>query len=297
MGGVPVQPGPRQHNTGTRPRVLAKEAGLGCPLEVCETRLCRRSVLRPQTRVENLGASRNAHNEGASTGMCSIPHYLDELDASNMARGIIVVYFEPKPEATAKLAKSWAQSLQSTIPDINWVRKVVATDQETPANPYRLQLLVDVSDIAVINESQLVALQPSSVSSADYIVYTQISKDLQKDVSDDEYPPPGTELIQVGMDPTSESVQDYHDWFNKSHLGHLQAVPGWRSGSRYSLLATYGPGREEFQDFMSANEYEKDNGLGGPIWRKSIDSEWSKKVLANLKRPIHRRAWKFAPLE
>lgn len=214
-----------------------------------------------------------------------------------MARGIIVVYFEPKPEASAELPKSWAQNLQSTIPGVNWVRKVVATDQETTANLYRLQLLVDVSDIDVVNESQLMALQPPGVNNADYIVYTEISKDLRENVNDNEYPPPGTELIQVGMDPTSESVQSYHDWFDQEHLADLAAIPGWRSGSRYALLANYGPGREEFQDFMSANEYEKENGLGGPIWRKSIDSEWTQKVLANLKRPIHRRAWKSAPLE
>lgn len=214
-----------------------------------------------------------------------------------MARGIIVIYYEPKPDTSTAVPKSWAQSLQRTMPGVNWVRKVEATDKEMKANPYRLQLLVGMSDIAGIDESKLVASQPSDVGNADYIVYREISTELRKGVSDDEYPPPGTELIQVGMDPTTEQVQDYHDWFDQEHQADLAAIPGWRKSSRYALSASYGPGREEVQAFMSANEYEKDNGLGGPIWRKSIDSEWTQKVLTNLKRPIHRRAWKSVSLE
>jgi hypothetical protein len=90
------------------------------------------------------------------------------------------------------------------------------------------------------------------------------------------------------MDPTPQAVQDYHDWFDKERLQMLADIPGWRSGSRYELAASYGDGREAAWPFMSANEYEVENGLGGPIWQKSMDTPWTVRVLANLSKPNHR---------
>lgn len=215
----------------------------------------------------------------------------------NMSRGIIVLYFELKPDAHPNTVHAWAQQLQKAINGVNCIRRVEATDTIAESRHYRSQLLLDLSNIAAFHKSQILSLQSPEVIKSDWLVYREISKDLRAGVSDTEYPPTGTTLIQVGMDPTLNYEPRYHAWFDEEHLAMLGDVPGWRSGSRYSLDGKYGAGKEEVQSFMSANEYEKENGLGGAIWQKSIDTPWSEEVMANLIRPIHRRAWIFVPLE
>lgn len=214
-----------------------------------------------------------------------------------MGRGIIVVWFKPKATAPQNGATLLAEALKKSLEGVQWIRNFEASDDVASDKPYRQELLVQVADIEAVNATSLTSQQPSEIDSAEYILFKEISKDLRASLSDDETPPSGSISIQVGMDPTDESVDDYHNWFNTQHLAHLQEVPGWRSGSRYALHSHHGSKQEEVQPFMSMNEYDKENGLGGAIWRVSVENPWSKKVLANLKRPIHRRAFASSPFE
>ncbi|KIW19193.1 hypothetical protein PV08_03487 [Exophiala spinifera] len=216
-----------------------------------------------------------------------------------MSRAIIVLYLEPTPTAPAVAMEQWRVDILKSLPSANWVRKVVASDKINDTQPYKEQFIVDLENEKDATESVIEALRTeggSILAHSDWHIYREISRELRKGVKTTDYPPTGTELVQVGMAPTPASVQDYHDWFDHEHLQMLADIPGWRSGSRYELAASYGDGKEEAWPFMSANEYEVENGLGGPIWKKSMDTPWTVKVLSNLSRPNHRRTWKYVPL-
>lgn len=217
-----------------------------------------------------------------------------------MTRAIIVVYIELVPTATDDAVQQWIKRLPQDIPLANWVRRVTASDKTNESQPYGEQVIVDLEDASIVNEQLINSLRSKGsgiISQSEWHVYREISQDFRQGVEPDDYPPTGTELIQVGMAPKADSVQDYHDWFDKEHLEMLSDIPGWRSGSRYEWATSYGDGKETAWPYMSANEYEVENGLGGPIWQKSMDTPWTVKVLASLSKPNHRRAWKYVAVE
>lgn len=225
--------------------------------------------------------------------------HVREFDS--MSRAIIVLYFEPMPTAASSTAafEQWRINILNGLPSANWVRKVAASDKISDAQPYKEQFIVDLDDQKDATESVIEALRTdagSIVAHSDWHIYREISRRLRPGVNTSDYPPTGTELVQVGMAPTPTSIQDYHDWFDQEHFQMLADIPGWRYGSRYELVASYGDGKEEAWPLMSANEYEVESGLGGPIWQKSMDTPWTVKVLSNLSKPNHRRTWKYVPL-
>jgi len=217
-----------------------------------------------------------------------------------MPRASIVLYFELQPSASPAAVKKWIRYLESNIPGCNSVCRLVASDTTSDEKSYAKELLIDVQDGDAIT-AELVdswrAVGADVLKYSDWIIYQEISRDYRKGLSADQYPPTNTELVQVGMAPSKESVEDYHKWFNEEHLDMLADVPGWRSGSRFQLLKRFGDNREHASIFMSANEYDEENGLGGPIWKKSIDTPWTKRVTENLYEPNHRRTWKYVQLD
>lgn len=216
-----------------------------------------------------------------------------------MSRGIIVLYIEPNSSASATALEQWRARILKNLPSAKWIRKVVANDKVDESQPYREQLVVDLEDANNATEEVISSLRSASngiILHSDWHIYREISGNFRQGVQSSDYPPTGTELVQVGMAPKPEAVQNYHDWFEKEHFAMLADVPGWRSSIRYELVASYGDGIEIAWPFMSANEYEVENGLGGPIWQKSIDTPWTVKVMANLSKPNHRRTWTYEPL-
>jgi hypothetical protein len=216
-----------------------------------------------------------------------------------MSRAIIVLYIELNPSASATALEQWRTRMLKDIPSANWIRKVTASDKVDQSQPYREQLVIDLGCASDATEEVIAGLRSASngiLVHSDWHIYREIWRVLRQGVKPSDYPTTGTELVQVGMAPKPEAVQDYHDWFDKEHLGMLADIPGWRSTSRYEWTTSYGDGREIAWPFMSANEYEEENGLGGPIWQKSVDTPWTAQVFANLSKPNHRRTWKYGPL-
>ncbi|KAF7553875.1 hypothetical protein G7046_g6975 [Stylonectria norvegica] len=218
-----------------------------------------------------------------------------ELGKETMAPGLILLYVAVSND---EALPRWHAELQK-IPGMVTVRKLIATDIVDLSRPYRDSYDVEVTDTKLITEEVLkllMAAAGSAISRWDAHVYSQISAEAKENIDLKAYPPTNTELIQVGMSPTPESTQDYHAWFDEEHLEMLADVPGWRTGHRFEWIRSAGNGDETASPFMSAHTYAEVSGLGGDIWRKSIETPWTKKVLANLNAPTHRRAWKFVPL-
>ncbi|CAM1510706.1 Fc.00g010410.m01.CDS01 [Cosmosporella sp. VM-42] len=195
-----------------------------------------------------------------------------------MAYGVILLYVAV---SNKEALKHWHSELQR-IPGTVTIRKLSATDSVDQSRPYRDSYDIEVEETNLITGEvlrPLMAAASSAISQWDVHLYRQISAQAKDGIDLKVYPPTDTELIQVGMSPTPESVQDYHAWFDEEHLEMLADVPGWRTGHRYELINSIGNGNEMASPFMSAHTYAEKNGLGGEIWRKSIETPWTKKFL------------------
>lgn len=104
-------------------------------------------------------------------------------------------------------------------------------------------------------------------------------------------PAQGSKLVINGSSPRPDKVNDYHDWYNKEHGPMLSLVPGWNECQRYRFEKAYGD--VETASFYGFNYYDEQNGLGGPEWKASTDTEWTRRVRNNHEKPNVRRVWKI----
>ncbi|KIW33343.1 uncharacterized protein PV07_00200 [Cladophialophora immunda] len=216
-----------------------------------------------------------------------------------MGRASIVLCVEVKSDVESERLQQWVQNLQQAIPTCTSVFRLHASDKHDSLKPYRDQYLINLEDPEALTQAtieRLISEASTLFSSSDWNIYHEIARRSRPGIDNNEYPPIGTEYVQVGMDPTLGSTQDYLDWFEQEHQGMLAKVPGWRGTRRYRLASRYGSGREHAALFVSASEYDVENGLGGPIWQASIDTPWTERVRDNLAQAYHRRTWKFLPL-
>lgn len=186
--------------------------------------------------------------------------------------------------------------MKDTLPGIRAIAKYVATDTPgDPAKPYRYQDFIEVEDIGKIDGSLIESLRSDEgycFVRSDWNVFERISYDHQDD-ADGTAHPPGKNVVQVGMSPvdTPEIIKEYHYWYKEEHMPRLATVKGWRVGTRYKLLSSYGDEGEIVESYLAQHQYDQENDLGGPNWKVSVSHPWTKKVVANLSRPSHRRTW------
>lgn len=102
-------------------------------------------------------------------------------------------------------------------------------------------------------------------------------------------PAEGSRLVINGSSPRSEKEDDYNQWYDQEHGPMLSAVPGWNENKRYRLEKTYGD--IETASFYGFNFYDAENGLGGPEWKASTNTEWTKRVRSNHTKANVRRVW------
>jgi hypothetical protein len=104
-------------------------------------------------------------------------------------------------------------------------------------------------------------------------------------------PAAGSRLVVNGSSPRQDKEEDYHNWYNEEHGPMLSLVPGWNENKRYRLEKSYGD--VETASFYGFNFYDVENGLGGPEWKASTDTEWTQRVRSNHAKPNIRRMWKI----
>jgi hypothetical protein len=103
-------------------------------------------------------------------------------------------------------------------------------------------------------------------------------------------PSQGSKLVINGSSPRPDKEHDYHGWYNEEHGPMLSLVPGWNENQRYRMEKNYGD--IETGKFYGFNYYDEQNGLGGPEWKASTNTEWTQRVRSNHEKPNIRRVWK-----
>jgi hypothetical protein len=212
---------------------------------------------------------------------------------SPIKSGIVLLHLEPRPEATD--FETWRVHAFDDIPGITNTSILSATDTGESDKPYRYQNAYLVEDVSLIDEalvSELSSAASNHISRSDWHIYETISVDKRDGISK---PAPGTVVVCVGMSPIDdpEVTADYHKWYVDEHLPMLAVVPGWRMGIRGRLVSSLGNQAEICRPFLAIHHYDEENGLGGPVWRASVETPWTTKVVKTVNAPHHRRVWKF----
>ncbi|KAF2247613.1 hypothetical protein BU26DRAFT_506819 [Trematosphaeria pertusa] len=215
-----------------------------------------------------------------------------------MAPGCIVVYLDAKDSSGFKSLEKWLATVRTAIPGVQVTMKLEATDTvDESERPYRLEYLLQVADIDNIQDSTIESLRASAkdlLTRSDWNLFRSISFDKKPDFDASVTPPLNMQLVQVGMAPRNDpdNIADYHNWYKTEHMPFLAQVPGWQVGNRYEFVRAVGDKAEIVRPFLAAHLYDEVNGLGGPEWRKSVDSQYTKRVQKNCVEPNHRRTWK-----
>lgn len=109
-------------------------------------------------------------------------------------------------------------------------------------------------------------------------------------------PPNGTVIVLNGATPRADKEYDYHDWYDQEHGFVLTKVPGWQAGRRYKVEKVYGE-VDGLAHFYGMNLYDEQNGLGGPEWQKSTNTDWTKRIRSQTAKQNQRRVWKLRTVQ
>jgi hypothetical protein len=219
------------------------------------------------------------------------------LILSTMAPGCIVAYLDPKDASGFSSLGQWLDAIPDTLPGVKSTVKLEATDTVDEERPYRIEYLIHIIDIDCIEDQKIESLRSLAsdlLDRSDWNLFRSISFDKKPDFDTSKTPPLDMQLVQVGMAPNPEptNIADYHNWYKTEHMPFLAEVPGWQVGNRYEFVRSVGDRVETVRPFLAAHLYDKVNGLGGPEWRKSVDSQYTKRIQRNCVEPNHRRTWK-----
>jgi len=132
------------------------------------------------------------------------------------------------------------------------------------------------------------AHQNGTINSLEWQVYKLVTK-VSRPGTESEANPKASTMICVGVTPNENTYDEYASWYDQEHVRLLSKVPGWRSSARYELAASFGS-PQAVAPYLAVHLYDERNGLGGPEWRRSVETEWTLKVRGNC-APHYRRVW------
>ncbi|KAK5218544.1 hypothetical protein LTR99_008386 [Exophiala xenobiotica] len=187
--------------------------------------------------------------------------------------------------------EEWRQSALEAPPTSTLQQIFSATDEPEEAKPYRYENVYNVSDTEQIDLGALLQKWDSPRAKLTLLLYKRLNFDSHPGT---ETPVAGNVVVANSLTPSPEAddLTDYHDWYEQEHVHILKEVQGWRTGSRYELIAAAGEQAEYAGPFMAVHHYDETNGLGGGKWKKSVMTDWLKRVDQKMLRPPHRRTFK-----
>jgi hypothetical protein len=177
--------------------------------------------------------------------------------------------------------------------DIKSLTTLRSTDDKVVSGSPSANILYEVKHISKLlipgAYEKDTAHNDGTTTSLNWQVYKLISK-ISRPGTEDQVAPSNSTMVCIGITPMEGAFEDYSKWYEEEHLGLLSLVPGWRSSARYELAASFG-GPKVVAPYIAMHFYDEVNGLGGPEWKRSVETDWTKKVRRNCAVPHFRRVW------
>jgi hypothetical protein len=209
--------------------------------------------------------------------------------------GYLRVQLNPKDDTDIETFTKWRVDAFPDIPGATAKLILTATDPPEETKPYRYENAYEVTDIDAVNIRHLAAawkeMSATFISSMDLILYERLNFSSKENIV--AAPPQDTIVVANSLTPENDPtvIQDYHNWYEREHIHTLMAIPGYRLGSRYKLVDHVGDHMEYTGPFLAVHQYDKDNGLGGAEWMKSIKSDWTMRIDKRMLKRPHRRVF------
>lgn len=212
----------------------------------------------------------------------------------------------PVPGILMRMAQSSDQETSGSLtppiapcPNIEQMYLATADDNKQPGH-LALYYLSDITPL--LSSSDLYDRDAASQASASSLIWVVCAfiNGRNKDTPTAETstthqlthtPAAGSKLVINGSSPRPDKFDDYHGWYNEEHGPGLAVVPGWNENRRYRMEKKYG--EVETASFYGFNYYDAENGLGGPVWQASTNTDWTRRIRSNAAKPNIRRVWKM----
>lgn len=210
--------------------------------------------------------------------------------------GYLRVQLNPKEGANIEAFQKWRIDAFADIPGATSKLILTATDAPEGDKPYRYENAYEISDVDIVHLQDLAAAwkeKTASVASIDLLLYERLNFSSRKDIVG--LPPKDTVVVANSLTPENDPtvLQDYHNWYEQEHIHKLMAIPGYRSGGRFKLLDRVGDHAEYTGPFLAVHHYDKENGLGGADWKKSVKSDWTMRIDTRMAKRPHRRVFRI----
>lgn len=211
--------------------------------------------------------------------------------------GLLRVQLNPKNAIDTESFHIWRINAFDEIPGV--ISKLILTATDTPEEqkPYRYENTYEIEDVDTVNFQALATVwkekSASMASSIDILLYERLNFSSHEHIAG--LPPMDTVVVANSLTPENDPdvLQDYHKWYEQEHIEKLMAIPGYRSGGRFKLLDHVGDHAEYTGPFLAVHHYDRDNGLGGADWAKSVKSDWTVRIDKRMARRPHRRVFRI----
>jgi hypothetical protein len=205
--------------------------------------------------------------------------------------GLLLRQYTPSP----LVSTSHDTSLEFPGANITSITTLASTDDKvTTGSPSHCAIyeVLHISKLLNDDANTKYLAESKESTSLDWQVYRLVSKRSRAgfEEKDNGVVASGATIVCVGVTPKLDSFEDYSKWFEEEHAELLSKVPGWVKSSRYELAKSYGS-QGHVAPFIAVHLYDELNGLGGPEWKKSVETEWTLRVREQCAVPHFRRVW------
>lgn len=99
-----------------------------------------------------------------------------------------------------------------------------------------------------------------------------------------------TVAVEISLQDTPEATKEYQNWYQEEHVELLAKVPGWLRSRLFQTSLIESPGQTIL--FM-LHDYTRENGLGGPEHKASMDTPRRTKVFESYVGSKGRLTWEL----
>ncbi|KAI0634623.1 hypothetical protein C8Q77DRAFT_1113577 [Trametes polyzona] len=213
-----------------------------------------------------------------------------------MPEGLHFVYSEPGTAVATEEFNDWYDNehvpLRLAVPGFKSWSRWIAVDGQHPA----YATIYDLASPSVVTGAPYANLENtpsereksilSRISLLDYRTYERDTPFIPPkggEAFDPTAPGPFACIVEVDVKP--EGAEDFEKWYLEEHIPLLTQVPGWIRSRRFGLVDSGAVGADARNakpaKYLAIHDMEDPAALQGEEFRAALDTEWTKKSLAN----------------